>query len=160
MYNFYSLWLLLNPQGEYKRRRRGCERLWAGYDEPTRQRVFETLSAAKQRGDWINPNPYFAIAKAKVPKAVRRVAGKPFLRDGPVMVRCFARRAKDMTITGPCPWKKQRSPYKKSARGEHFFGALALALALAFQFSYLALLERLFLISLCLNDYFIFQFSV
>ena len=61
MYNFYSLWLLLNPQGEYKRRRRGCERLWAGYDEPTRQRVFETLSTAKQRGDWINPNPYFAI---------------------------------------------------------------------------------------------------
>ena len=81
MYNFYSLWLLLNPQGEYKRRRRGCERLWAGYDEPTRQRVFETLSAAKQRGDWINPNPYFAMEDTAIGEGRKTRPQRPSYRD-------------------------------------------------------------------------------
>lgn len=61
MYSIMSIWALLSPQGEYKRRRGVCERLWAGYDEATRQRVYEALSAAKEEGRWINPNPYFAI---------------------------------------------------------------------------------------------------
>ncbi len=60
-YSFFSIWALLNPQGEYKRRRRGCERLWAGYDEATRQHVYDTISAAQQKGLRINPNPYFAM---------------------------------------------------------------------------------------------------
>lgn len=60
-YSFYSMWTLLNPQGEYKRRRRGCERLWAGYDEATRQYVYDTISEALRQGLWINPNPYFAM---------------------------------------------------------------------------------------------------
>ena len=59
--SFISMWALLKPQGEYKRRRRGCERLWESYDEATRQQVYDTIYAAKQRGDRINPNPYFAI---------------------------------------------------------------------------------------------------
>ena len=60
-YSFFSIWALLNPQGEYKRRRRGCERLWAGYDEAIRQHVYDTINEARQQGLWINPNPYFAI---------------------------------------------------------------------------------------------------
>ena len=60
-YSFFSIWTLLKPQGEYKRRKRGCERLWAGYDEPTRQLVYETILRAKEQGDPIDPNPYFAI---------------------------------------------------------------------------------------------------
>lgn len=56
-----SIWALLSPQGEYKRRRGACERLWEGYDEPIRKRVYEALRAARQEGRWINPNPYFAI---------------------------------------------------------------------------------------------------
>ncbi len=59
--SFISMWALLKPQGEYKRRRRGCERLWDSYDEATRQQVYDTINEARQRGDWINPNPYFAI---------------------------------------------------------------------------------------------------
>ena len=59
--SFISMWALLNPQGEFKRRRRGCERLWESYDEATRQQVYDTIYEARQRGDWINPNPYFAI---------------------------------------------------------------------------------------------------
>ena len=60
-YSIMSIWALLSPQGEYKRRRGACERLWEGYDEPTRKRVYEALRAARQEGRWINPNPYFAI---------------------------------------------------------------------------------------------------
>ena len=59
--SFISMWALLKPQGEYKRRRRGCERLWESYDEATRQQVYDTIHAAHERGDRINPNPYFAI---------------------------------------------------------------------------------------------------
>ena len=61
MYSILSIWALLNPQGEYKRRRQACERLWEGYDEKTRQWIYEALRKAKQEGRWINPNPYFAI---------------------------------------------------------------------------------------------------
>jgi len=61
MYSFYSIWALLKPQGEYKRRRDACERLWAGYPPEMQQRIFDTLSEAKRRGDRISPNPYFAI---------------------------------------------------------------------------------------------------
>ena len=61
MYSIISVWALLNPQGEYKRRLRGCERLWEGYDEQIRKWVYESLKAAKEEGRWINPNPYFAI---------------------------------------------------------------------------------------------------
>lgn len=60
-YSFFSIWALLKPQGEYKRRRRGCEKLWDGYDEATRQHVYDTISEAQRQGFWINPNPYFAI---------------------------------------------------------------------------------------------------
>ena len=59
--SFISMWALLKPQGEYKRRRRGCERLWDSYDEATRQHVYDTINQAQQQGIWINPNPYFAI---------------------------------------------------------------------------------------------------
>lgn len=61
MHSFYGLWALLKPEGEYKRRKGACERLWEGYDEATRHYVYETLWAAKESGEWINPNPYFAI---------------------------------------------------------------------------------------------------
>lgn len=61
MCTFYSIWALLKPEGEYKRRRDACERLWAGYSPEMQQHIFDTLNAAKQRGDRISPNPYFAI---------------------------------------------------------------------------------------------------
>ncbi len=61
MHSFYGLWALLKPEGEYKRRKGACERLWGSYDEETRQYVYGAIVAAKERGEWINPNPYFAI---------------------------------------------------------------------------------------------------
>lgn len=61
MYTIISIWALLKPQGEYKRRRRVCERLWDSYDSEMQQRIYNRLAEALQRGERINPNPYFAI---------------------------------------------------------------------------------------------------
>ena len=63
-----DIWQLLNPQGEFKRRRGACERLWQGY-EPARQEYIYSIIAGKlQRGEFVNENPYFAIEdNAKLP---------------------------------------------------------------------------------------------
>ena len=66
MYSFYSIWVLLNPQGEYKRRKRVCERLWSGYDEATRRHIYQTIASAKEQGVRVHPNPYFAIEDVMV----------------------------------------------------------------------------------------------
>jgi hypothetical protein len=61
MISFQGIWALLKPEGEYKRRCRACARLWDGYAPEMQQRIYDTLHGAKQKGEWINPNPYFAI---------------------------------------------------------------------------------------------------
>ena len=61
MHSFQGIWALLKPQGEYKRRRQACERLWASYDALTQDRIYETIRVALEQGQWVSPNPYFAI---------------------------------------------------------------------------------------------------
>ena len=61
MSSFYNVWALLRPQGEYKRRYMACARLWSSYTPEMQQRIYDIISGAKQRGEWVNPNPYFAI---------------------------------------------------------------------------------------------------
>ena len=61
MCTIISVWALLKPQGEYKRRRRACERLWDSYAPQMQERIYNRLAQAQQRGEPINPNPYFAI---------------------------------------------------------------------------------------------------
>ena len=61
MYSIISIWALLKPQGEYKRRRRACERLWNSYAPEMQQRIYNRIAEALQRGERVNPNPYFAI---------------------------------------------------------------------------------------------------
>ena len=61
MISFQGIWTLLKPEGEYKRRYRACDRLWTSYAPEMRQRIYDALLAAQQRGDPISPNPYFAI---------------------------------------------------------------------------------------------------
>jgi len=61
MSSFQGIWTLLKPEGEYKRRYRACDRLWTSYAPEMRQRIYDALLAAQQRGDPISPNPYFAI---------------------------------------------------------------------------------------------------
>ena len=56
-----DIWNLLNPQGEYKRRRGACERLWQGYGQARQEEIFAIIEGKLQRGEFVNENPYFAI---------------------------------------------------------------------------------------------------
>jgi hypothetical protein len=66
-----DIWRLLNPQGEFKRRRSACERLWQGYSEARQEAVYSTIEGKLQRGEFVNENPYFAI-EDNVPKAPKQ----------------------------------------------------------------------------------------
>jgi len=55
------MWALLKPQGEYKRRYHACARLWSGYPPEMQERIYSTISTAKEQGKAVHPNPYFAI---------------------------------------------------------------------------------------------------
>ena len=61
MDSFDHIWALLNPQGEYKRRRQVCRRLWESYDIETQRHIYRTIAGKKTRGEFVNTNPYFAI---------------------------------------------------------------------------------------------------
>ena len=59
--DFEIIWQLLSPQGEFKRRRGVCERLWQSIGSDAQSKVFETIQNKKAHGEFVNQNPYFAI---------------------------------------------------------------------------------------------------
>ena len=61
MKTFLDIWQLLNPQGEFKRRRGACERLWQGYGEARQEEIYSIIDGKLRRGEFVNENPYFAI---------------------------------------------------------------------------------------------------
>jgi len=56
-----EIWALLAPEGEYKRRRGACERLWGSYDAARQEAIYARIAEKKRRGEFVNQNPYFAI---------------------------------------------------------------------------------------------------
>lgn len=56
-----NIWALLAPEGEYKRRRGACERLWGSYDEIRQEAIYARIEGKIARGEFVNVNPYFAI---------------------------------------------------------------------------------------------------
>lgn len=58
---FEEIWTLLTPQGEFKRRRGACERLWQGYEAGRQEAIYKKIAGKLQRGEFVNQNPYFAI---------------------------------------------------------------------------------------------------
>ena len=56
-----DIWQLLNPQGEFKRRRGACERIWQGYGQARQEEIYSIIEGKLQRGEFVNENPYFAI---------------------------------------------------------------------------------------------------
>ena len=58
---FDYIWALLDPQGEYKRRRQACERLWQGYSIDKQRAIYNGIKTKIRQGEYVNPNPYFAI---------------------------------------------------------------------------------------------------
>ena len=56
-----DIWQLLSPQGEFKRRRGACERLWQGYGLARQEEIYAIIEGKLQRGEFVHENPYFAI---------------------------------------------------------------------------------------------------
>lgn len=58
---FEQLWQLLAPEGEFCRRRKVCLKRWESFS-PQRQRMIYSILVSKMtNGDYVSPNPYFAI---------------------------------------------------------------------------------------------------
>ena len=91
MDSFDHIWLLLNPQGEYKRRREACRRLWQDIGEKLgedmQRDIWRTINQKKKQGFFVHPNPYFAIEDAKLElqrKAQPKPTGPIFLHGRPL----------------------------------------------------------------------------
>ena len=67
-----DIWALLAPEGEYKRRRGACERLWSSYEPGRQEAIYERIAGKKRRGEFVNQNPYFAIEDNAVEMHPRR----------------------------------------------------------------------------------------
>ena len=63
---------MLAPQGEYKRRKQACMRLWDNYDPDKQREIIEGIAAKQRRGEAIKLNPYFAIEDMAIGMAARR----------------------------------------------------------------------------------------
>ena len=64
-----DIWALLAPEGEFKRRRGACERLWLGYEPGRQEAIYERIAGKLRRGEFVNQNPYFAIDEGLTAKA-------------------------------------------------------------------------------------------
>ncbi len=71
---FDYIWRLLAPQGEYKRREKACRRLWANYDEPKQCAIYRAIQEKQQHGEYVSPNPYFAIEDTALSMAAKPIA--------------------------------------------------------------------------------------
>lgn len=71
---FEQIWSLLQPQGEFKRRRGACEKLWQSYEAARQEEIYQKIAGKLQRGEFVNQNPYFAIEDnaAESPKRTQR----------------------------------------------------------------------------------------
>ena len=63
---FQDLWQLLHPSPTFSTRGRyeKCLRVWNSMDELQRQRIYDSLAAKRQNGDYVHPNPCFALDDA------------------------------------------------------------------------------------------------
>ena len=63
---FQELWQLLQPSMTFGTRGRyeKCLSYWNAMDEAQRNRIYQHIAAKKQQGQYVNPNPCFAINDA------------------------------------------------------------------------------------------------
>lgn len=69
---FEQIWSLLQPQGEFKRRRGVCERLWQSYEAARQEEIYQRIAGKLQRGEYVHQNPYFAIEDNAITLPKRR----------------------------------------------------------------------------------------
>ena len=60
------LWQLLQPSPVFDTRGRyeKCSLLWEAMDEAQQKRIYDSIAAKKRNGDFVNPNPCFALDDA------------------------------------------------------------------------------------------------
>ena len=61
-----QLWQLLQPSMVFDTRGRyeKCQLIWEALDEAQHQRIYNSIAAKKQNGEFVHPNPCFALDDA------------------------------------------------------------------------------------------------
>ena len=59
--SFDALWQLLAPEGEFCRRRKVCLKRWESFSPQRQRMIYSILVTKKANGDYVSPNPYYAI---------------------------------------------------------------------------------------------------
>ena len=85
---FDTIWTMLAPFGEFKRRRQACMALWDSFSPEQQQDIYARIQGKLQRGEFVHDNPYFAIEdNSRAPRQPRTIlqpptnyAGKPLPR--------------------------------------------------------------------------------
>ena len=66
MYNFDDLWALLQPKPDYDQLKAKCRNLWNSFSPEKQQFIFCRIEEKKNRKEFVDYNPLFAIEKNNV----------------------------------------------------------------------------------------------
>ena len=66
MYTFEELWALLQPKSDYDQLRGKCRQLWNSFSPDKRQVVYCRIEEKKNRKEFLDYNPLFAIRKNNI----------------------------------------------------------------------------------------------
>ena len=76
---FIEFWQLLRPSETFDTRGRfeSCLAKWNRWDEAKRTRVAQQIAAKQQKGEFVHPNPYFAMDDAAQQDEIQQARSKP-----------------------------------------------------------------------------------
>ena len=66
MYTFEDLWALLQPKRDYDQLKGKCKMLWNSFSPDKQQFIFERIEKKKNRKEFVDYNPLWAIEKNNV----------------------------------------------------------------------------------------------
>lgn len=71
---FQTLWQLLHPSSTFDTRGRyqKCLSTWCAMDPAQQERIYQQIAAKKQNGEFVHPNPCFALDDALQADEVQR----------------------------------------------------------------------------------------
>ena len=68
MIEFNLIWQLLAPLPRYYSRQRKCFETWQNLSEKEQKAVYERIQSRKEKGKFVNTNPYYAIIDNQSPE--------------------------------------------------------------------------------------------
>ena len=72
MKTFEEIWALLNPKTDYQQLRGKCRLLWNSFSEDKQETVYQRIEEKKNRKEFVDYNPLFAIQKNSNPAAEKK----------------------------------------------------------------------------------------